>query len=921
MGAGKGKFQGYRAVLKGLMPVMVLFFHTATAQFAKSSPYFMDSTSDCYNAGYLLIGSDGVVNVNSRDPNSESSKIRQCTIRFRPEDIRHIIDVSFSQFSISDPGVTLHVDVARAGTHTLRAGDTKPPKLTSEGGVATISLTRTDNNANNYAFAIVIRVYKKDDGMPSSDDSPGPVGLIVGLIVGIIIFLVFLAILAVCCYRRKKEQYLANQHGRNFRGDGAKDTLSPSHSYGIDNAAQKETFPPRRDLEADGDFGNYSPRLKQKLINPPVNDFDYRDRSGSESDSKDPYIIGNYDRSPKKATSVKYEDDNPRRSTLEGAGPREYGYNDENSHQKPTQLSGSPRLNSRVNPRFRPERDAPQTRADNSDVDSGSDVSTKERFNKTSTSLSTDRQPPEKTPRKLKPLPPASKSPKPTAREEITPRNTRTQPQNTPPRSGKPQPQNSTRNSQPYPASSSSSETEHGYNGDDTYAEEKSPLSVSQEKPDTRHTLRPDRTKKKKTPEKPKPSPDSGRKEPRDSPDSKPAKSGKEKSKPNKAKSEKKTGSKQDAPEYEGRFKKADSARKNKSKAPRLGRSRSTGNALDDADSVGRGSVSSAGGYRAVPSVTADDYEDSDVESNYNPLRRSCSKTSLYASRSSLYGRRRRKNSVGESVYSFAYDDPDLFDRGSVGGRSLSRRHRGFKSLGDLEMESREQSARSTQTRSRKNSVSSTSGRSKSRDRKNSSASTTGRPKRAKSESELRRKVREAEEDGEVRTSGTGREKPPLKPKPRPKPKPRKSTTTVGDNDDDDDDDKNSTNTASTGVLVRGGAQPVMPVYAPQGYPGYMVGYPPQMPFVQAPGQPPVMLPYGAVPGVLVPNPGAVVPGAAFNPGAAALPPGAAVPRPSLSGPPVAPKPSQAKWDMLCRITDSAKEIDDASVAGSVFTN
>lgn len=440
------------------------------------------------------------------------------------------------------------------------------------------------------------------------------------------------------------------------------------------------------------------------------------------------------------------------------------------------------------------------------------------------------------------------------------------------------------------------------------------------------------------------------------------------------AKADAKSGTDQKNPEYEGRFKKAPSGRKKNAKSPRLGRSRSTGDYLDDADSV-TGRPRSAS-YNRVPIVTADDYEDSDMESNYNPLRRTGSKSSLYASRSSLYGRRRRKNSFGESVGSFAHDDIDYYrpERGSFADRSLSRHDRGFKSLGDLEQELREQATRSTQTlrecatqtgtgfanvthgkktvvkrgkprstrsshtqtsrakelhdtsssssgisrsrersrdrknsvssttRERKNSASSSSGL-KSRERKNSTSSNSGKPKRTKSEGGGKGKASDRE----------GRpETPKGKPKPAPKPKPRQSTAGhMADTGDELDNEGPIDQSSMVSGPPYPAAQPLnpamlgQPVYPQQAYPmGYPMAYPPHMGYMQATGQPPVMLPYGQQAGAVPIHHSAVT----QNPSAGAP---AAVPT-------MAPKPA-SKWDMLCKITGG--EATDSFETGSVFSH
>ena len=340
-------------------------------------------------------------------------------------------------------------------------------------------------------------------------------------------------------------------------------------------------------------------------------------------------------------------------------------------------------------------------------------------------------------------------------------------------------------------------------------------------------------------------------------------------------------------------------------------------------------------------------------------LRRSGSKNSLYASRSSLYNRRRRRGSVGSVYSAFAHDDMDYrddqdFDNRSL--RSLSRRsNRAHRSLGDLEHELRESATRSTQTlrecatqtgtgfanvtpgkksvvkRTKPRSTSSShtqtgaksknkdrqldtsssssgmsktrqrtnstssSGRPKSRQRKNSDASTSSRPRRAKSESELKTKLSEDE------ASFKKTKKP--KPKLAPKPKPRKSVGHLSD------DDMESVATGMTGPIDHSSAvgynggmgQAVMP---PQGY----YPYPPMA--VNAMGHPipvnamgqPIMVPYGQP-----------------------MPMGAVVPNPGLNAnrPPVAPKtaPKPSKWDALVKMTDGEKAGggDSASVVDNPY--
>ena len=75
----------------------------------------MDSASDCYISGYLLMRTDSVVNVFSRRPGSSTSDVLQCTVRFKPDDQRAIMDITFTDFIISDSDVTLRVDLTGGG--------------------------------------------------------------------------------------------------------------------------------------------------------------------------------------------------------------------------------------------------------------------------------------------------------------------------------------------------------------------------------------------------------------------------------------------------------------------------------------------------------------------------------------------------------------------------------------------------------------------------------------------------------------------------------------------------------------------------------------------------------------------------------------------------------------------------------------
>ncbi|KAK0063969.1 trichohyalin [Biomphalaria pfeifferi] len=138
--------------------------------------------------------------------------------------------------------------------------------------------------------------------------------------------------------------------------------------------------------------------------------------------------------------------------------------------------------------------------------------------------------------------------------------------------------------------------------------------------------------------------------------------------------------------DYERKFVKSTGVRKSKGKGVhRMNRSKSTGSALEELES-NYSQSKSAGSVKSLNLNFID--EDIDLDSNLQPFKRAGSKQSLYASRSSLYGRR-RKNSMGEtiSLSSYMYDDVESrmsdFDRASISTKDKARM---FKSTGDLDL-------------------------------------------------------------------------------------------------------------------------------------------------------------------------------------------------------------------------------------------
>ena len=339
----------------------------------------------------------------------------------------------------------------------------------------------------------------------------------------------------------------------------------------------------------------------------------------------------------------------------------------------------------------------------------------------------------------------------------------------------------------------------------------------------------------------------------------------------------------------------------------------------------------------------------------FSALVRSSSKTSLYASRTSLYDRRgkRRQGSYSESIASTRddmevmrhssgyhyYSDEDDYDGYE---RPLSRRDRDriYKSETDIGRHLKEtstQTLRETATQTGPNETVDVKSKiilkKKKRSRSTSSSGTqTKKHKNGKSkargsdsDAELKTKIKNTESDTEVKTKGKKSDTDTKKSKglrhvssdseikrkrtkrsksvdeieikeekPKPKPKPRKSTSADTHLDD------NVHRSASVGNLV--GQNQNYSVPQSEGF----------VPQTMYPGQ------YYPQPGYPMPPP----------PGYPGYPPqGQRMPFPPA--PAVQPVASNGRkksnWEMLCELTENGGPHDDVtetgSVASSVFTN
>lgn len=358
-----------------------------------------------------------------------------------------------------------------------------------------------------------------------------------------------------------------------------------------------------------------------------------------------------------------------------------------------------------------------------------------------------------------------------------------------------------------------------------------------------------------------------------------------------------------------------------------------------------------------------------DDEESVRPLQRTTSRQSLYASRSSLYSRRRRKGSFTESVVSgstFAHDDIDYYrrsrghadydDDGYVEPISRHENDRMFKSLGDLSGRRADKATRATQTlretatqTGQDESVVVHSKRVVQRKRRSKSLSATGTQttnKKHRSRSKSRTIGDDSDTGDELKNDKREKSKSresvkdmSEKPKPKPKPKPRKSQSAVQSESEapvksqrkkSKSHDKSEKQKASE---ADGATEMPQDVLA-QPPPGTMM-------YAMGPDGQPYLVPYGLPPSYSTlphqqPPVGVVSTQAPYlvnghgqftvAPPQQAVTMAGQIPVQGIAqAPPVPSKPRKSNWEMLCELTEKHKDgetaIETGSVASSVFTN
>lgn len=962
------------SLMQAFFAVAFLFLNTTQAAQVAKEKYSMNLQTDCISIGKLDVARDQTIFLNGMADPSESrnNQAASCSLRFGPQTSGDSLEVILLPNSyIENCQSSLTIAMTPGGQYILGcqsdSGDF--PRFEAQDGEVTVRFVRPDISVSNYQFQVSVRAFRTvDKEPPGGVSNSADVGMIVGIIAGVVIFVVILCVVCICCWRRRRESL---QEKRQFINGGVSGA-APGVVAGMENGVYSQGVRPespasnrrllsKRDGSSEDGGSSVDGKSKSAL-----------DRFGpAPSRRRQQQVRPNEDEVGRRRDAFQTENESdgggrrpqmqPRNGGLRRGAPVE-DYEDVGADRRAganRSPQGSPLLSDlRSNPRFRRSFHENEVDAE----DRARRVS-----DHTSSAESQDSREPGVTRRPSLPRVPRSpsRSPSPQRRGEKIAAIYRARPsssvdaarldsdrsEDTPPieetdnrdtrhvlrpnRDGRGQPirgksrdrddyDNSDDDRRPSRQARRNREDEprqrDRYKEDESDEEDRRRRREKKKREEEQRRLKEEREReeeeRRKKQEKKKKEEERRRKE-EEAEERRAMKAPKE----------------SDGSEYEGRFKKSASGRKSKGKGPRMGRSRSTGNALEEMDDKHRRSRSKSPGSAHSLNFIEDE-DETDLDSNYQPFRRAGSKTSLYASRSSLYGRR-RKNSLGETVSvssRTALDDTDSrmgdFDRSRMSQTELRRL---YKSTGELDMRpesahvvrevgtstSRGGSAtvygrktlakgrhgkrysRGTQTppsrsgRERRDSVgSSKSGRSakhKLKSRSRSRESLGGRRSRSRGRTDEEDEVSDdSSDDNRSRRSGHSSHKP------------RKSRSHYNSGEDDDDerdniaDDQSVAPSSIAPSSVYGAVNPAAYGQYPQ-YPAMMPapGYP-QMVYqpVVAPGGPPAA---GAPPGMIyqmAPQPMAAPP---------QKPPIAPKPQPK-------PKPSGSRWDELVNLTDGMKQ-------------
>lgn len=670
-----------------------------------NTQYSLDLRSDCISVGFLDVPRDQLIYVRGRSGASTGQQQLSCYLQFNPQTDGDTLKMWLEPGAVvSDCDVTLELQMSNSDKYTLgcRTNANSIPTMEMVNGKASIRLIRKTYDDTDFSFQIGVSAKRSVADVTPGDSSSGNTGMIVGIVAGIIAIIIIAIVVCVCCYRK-------HHNGEIFR---SKKDLPKDQSFGYENSSMKvnshdslgseRKLLPADDLKPRSALERFGPPPKsqqptsrvyeERMVARGRNGVDgrdvgsrYNETGGEQKQGMRKETMGGGAREnnaaipkppplppPSTASSSSSKNGEPsspsapflsalhsnpkfRKSFRENEADAEERVRRVSNHTSTSSMTSVESSNQAlIKPKLPPvpksptRSPSPQRRHDVAGISRARPSSSTSDVSKFEDDL-----------KESKPLPPQKSlndhtlKPNRDLPKERRPRERKAKEDDSDSDRGKQKREHMSRKA-------SNKRDERDSDSDSIYSKDKKNTSRSRNKSRDR---RDDEREDKKT-----------RGHERKRVDDIDLERGHKKNR---------DGDK----EHEGRFKKSAGVRKSKGKGPsKMGRSRSTGSALDDLESNQSYPQSKTTG--SVRSLNFVEVDDEDLDSNYMPFKRAGSKQSLYASRTSLYGRK-RKNSMGETVSlsSYRHDDLDSrlgdFDKGSL---SHADKQHMFKSTGELEM-------------------------------------------------------------------------------------------------------------------------------------------------------------------------------------------------------------------------------------------
>ncbi|XP_055958077.1 uncharacterized protein LOC130013510 isoform X2 [Patella vulgata] len=238
----------------GPVLILILSFNYGVEAAMVKGRYEMDKSEDCSLAGYLEIPDGQDIYINGRST-SPTSSVLQCTLRFRAKSQDSYIKIHFASYAINDCNVVLLIVAkgAEEQSKSYSCSDPMPGEIIAKDGDVIMKLDRKYIDGRDYNFLILVQTYKPDQVFNGPNSSEVNIPLVAGIVAGVIFFLVILAVICICCYRKR-------QHIKQGQGEYkvSLDEEQGNNSYSYSNEVLRNGNTSNKEFE--------SPVSQKKLL-------------------------------------------------------------------------------------------------------------------------------------------------------------------------------------------------------------------------------------------------------------------------------------------------------------------------------------------------------------------------------------------------------------------------------------------------------------------------------------------------------------------------------------------------------------------------------------------------------------------------------------------------------------------------------